>query len=90
MDRKKSIKKRFFNKYIRTICKIKANEIKKFIILIKANTAFGTRTLFNPSRESFDNQKYYCKMAASNYDYLVYAFYSYKKCFSRSQRKYPI
>ncbi|BAD04392.1 ATP-dependent Zn protease [Onion yellows phytoplasma OY-M] len=58
--------------------KFKANEIKKIHYTYKSQYSIWNKEHYLIQAESFDNQKYYCKMAASNYDYLVYAFYSYK------------
>ncbi|WP_042068181.1 AAA family ATPase, partial ['Chrysanthemum coronarium' phytoplasma] len=58
--------------------KFKANEIKKIHYTYKSQYSIWNKEHYLIQAESFDNQKYYCKMAASNYDYLVYAFYLYK------------
>ncbi|GLH60325.1 AAA family ATPase [Paulownia witches'-broom phytoplasma] len=58
--------------------KFKANEIKKIHYTYKSQYSIWNKEHYLIQAESFDNQKYYCKMAASNYDYLVYAFHSYK------------
>lgn len=58
--------------------KFKTNEIKKINYTYKSQYSIWPKEHYLIQAESFNNQKYYCKITVSNYDYLVHAFYLYK------------